>query len=112
MNERIRYILGHMLYDILDVIEFTKEIESVEEFAENRLCRKAVVMSILNIGELAKRLPEDFKLATSEIPWKKIIGMRDIAAHGYHVMEDEIIWDVARNSIPLLGKQLEALLYI
>ena len=57
-------------------------------------------MSILNIGELVKKLPEDYKISHDEIPWKQISGMRDIAAHGYHVMDDDIIWDVVTHSIP------------
>jgi uncharacterized protein with HEPN domain len=31
-------------------------------------------MSIINIGELAKRLPDDFKHGPPEIPWRKISG--------------------------------------
>ncbi|MCL1820627.1 MAG: DUF86 domain-containing protein [Oscillospiraceae bacterium] len=100
MNIRTRNILEHMLDDALDIIKFTDEIDDVEAFSSNRLYRKAVVMSILNIGELAKNLPQDFKIAYNEIPWKKIAGMRDFAAHGYHVMDDDIIWDVAKNSMP------------
>jgi len=59
-------------------------------------------MSILNIGELAKNLPPEFKAVHTQIPWKKIAGMWDVAAHGYHIMDDEIIWDVVNYSIPEL----------
>jgi uncharacterized protein with HEPN domain len=59
-------------------------------------------MSIINIGELTKRLPDEFKSEHTEIPWRKISGMRDIAAHGYHTMDEEIVWDVVQNSIPAL----------
>ena len=107
MNIRVRSILEHMLEDAQDAVKFAKEIGSVDAFSANKLYRKAVVMSILNVGELAKNLPQNYKLAHDEIPWKKIAGMRDIAAHGYHVMDDDIIWDVAMNSMPDLIRFLQ-----
>ena len=107
MDTRVQNILEHMLDDSLDVIRFTGEIGNADAFAANRLYRKAIVMSILNIGELSKNLPLEFKLTYNDIPWKKIAGMRDIAAHGYHVMDDDIIWDVAVKSIPELADFLQ-----
>jgi len=100
MSIKIRSILEHMLDDALDAMHFTNEVGTVEAFSANKLYRKAVIMSILNIGELAKKLPLDFKAAHNKIPWRKIIGMRDVAAHGYHEMDDDIIWDVVKYSIP------------
>ena len=100
-----------MLADASDAIRFAKEIGSVDAFSTNKLYRKAIIMSILNIGELAKTLPQEFKDTHNKIPWRKISGMRDIAAHGYHVMDDDIIWDVVTNSLPalvqFLHKQLD-----
>jgi len=54
------------------------------------------------LANLAKRLPDEYKTQYSQIQWRKIAGMRDIAAHGYHIMDDEIIWDVATRSMPEL----------
>jgi len=99
-----------MLEDAQDAVKFADEVESADELASNRLYRKAVVMSILNIGELTKHLPDEFKSENYEIPWKQISGMRDIAAHGYSEMDDDIIWDVVKHSIPelvdFINKQL------
>jgi uncharacterized protein with HEPN domain len=36
-----------------------------------------------------------------------MIGMRNLAAHGYHAMDLEIVWDTALNSIPKLLAFLE-----
>jgi uncharacterized protein with HEPN domain len=103
-----------MQEDAQDAIKFADEAGSADALASNRLYRKAVVMSILNIGELTKHLPDDFKSENSNIPWKQIAGMRDIAAHGYSEMDDDIIWDVVTHSIPELAafidKQLSELM--
>ena len=107
MSNRTQTILEYMLEDALDVVKFVDEIKSQEALSNNSLYRKAVIMSILNIGELAKKLPQEFKVSHNQIPWKKITGMRDVAAHGYHVMDDAIIWDVATHSIPELVEFLQ-----
>ena len=113
MSIRVRGILEHMLEDALDAQKFVEEIDTVEAFSANKLYRKAVIMSILNIGELTKSLPHDYKVLHSEIPWRKITGMRNVAAHGYHEMDDDIIWDVVKYSIPdlvdFIKKQLDQL---
>jgi len=96
-----------MLEDASDAMRFAEEVGNAEAFTDSKLYRKAIIMSILNIGELAKNLPQEFKAAHAEIPWKKIAGMRDIAAHGYHVMDDDIIWDVVTRSIPDLARFLQ-----
>ena len=63
MSSRIRNILEHMLEDALDAMNFVEKVGTVDDFSVNKLYRKAVIMSILNIGELAKKLPHDFKVA-------------------------------------------------
>ena len=100
MKIRVISLLEHMLEDALDAQKFAEEIGTLEALSVNKLYRKAVIMSILNIGELAKNLPQDYKALHNEIPWRKITGMRDIAAHGYHEMDDDVIWDVVKYFIP------------
>ena len=107
MNTRVRSILEHMLEDSQDAINFANEAGNIDVFSSNKMICKAVVMSILNIGELTKHLPQDYKVAHNEIPWKNISGMRDIAAHGYHTMNHKIIWDVVINYLPNLEKFLQ-----
>ena len=42
--------------------------------------------------------------------WKEIIGFRNVIAHGYDVVEDEIIWDSVIRDIPLLLGQLSKII--
>ena len=102
MNERVKAILEHMLEDAQDVVTFTKDSGSYDAFANDVKTRKAVIMSLLNIGELANHLPKKFIDANPQLPWKSMIGMRNLAAHGYHTMHLDIVWDTTQTTIPEL----------
>lgn len=67
-------------------------------------------MPILQIGESAKRLSDDFLKSSLDIPWKAIKGMRDMFAHQYHSMDKEIIWNVAIKRVPELNKKCQQIL--
>jgi len=107
MNERTDTILAHMLEDALDVIAFCKQAGSYESFCREAMIRKATIMSLLNIGELASHLPQEFKDAHSEIPWRSMTGMRNFAAHGYHTMNLDTVWNTANIAVPELLTFLE-----
>jgi len=102
MNERVKTILEHMLEDVNDVVAFSAKAGSFESFRQDSLLRKAIIMSLLNIGELASHLPDEFTTSHPEVPWRLMIGMRNIAAHGYHIMNLNVVWDTAKTSIPEL----------
>ncbi len=111
MNEKIRLILDHILEDAKDIIVFSQAVSNLEELRNNSLIKKAIVMSLLNIGELANKLPSEFTDEHPQIPWRSMVGMRNFAAHGYHILNLQIVWDTTQTSIPelvhFLEKQLE-----
>jgi uncharacterized protein with HEPN domain len=69
---------------------------------------QSVTMSLMQIGENVNHLSTEFTDATKgEIPWKKIVRMRNIYAHEYDNADTEIIWNVANNDVPVLQKFCE-----
>ena len=52
------------------------------------------------IGEAAARLPDEWKQQCPAAPWRKIIGLGNVLAHGDWVIDAEELWDVARNKVP------------
>jgi uncharacterized protein with HEPN domain len=72
------------------IISYCNEIDNARErfgnlkenLQEDVHYRNTVAMSILQIGELTTHLTEGFRTKFSEIPWKKIRNMRNIAVHG------------------------------
>ncbi|MCU1229806.1 MAG: hypothetical protein JWO97_2690, partial [Acidobacteria bacterium] len=49
-------------------------------------------------------------VAWPDIPWRRIIGQRNVIAHSYLVIDDTAIWTLASVHIPELIPRLEHIL--
>jgi len=103
--DRDKIFIQHIFENIKDIKVFTKDV-SKEELEENKEKLKAVVRSVEIIGEAAKNLSKDFKKKTAEIPWKEIIGTRDIFIHHYFGIDIDVLWKIITEDLPKLEKQL------
>ena len=63
--------------------------------------RNSVVMPILQIGELAKKLSDEYLLENRTIPWRAIMGMRDIFAHHYGSVDYQELWQTSHEDVGL-----------
>jgi uncharacterized protein with HEPN domain len=70
----------------------------------------ALQQLIQTIGEAARRVPEEFRVLHTEIPWPEIIGMRNIIVHRYAIVELELVWKTATHDTAELIALLEPLL--
>ena len=73
-----------------------------EDFLENKVYQTSTAFSILQIGELVKRLSSELREEFGEVTWKKIAGMRDMMAHQYHNVIPEKQWKTITERIPEL----------
>ena len=72
---------------------------SYEAFCNNSVYRNAVAMCVLQIGELANHLTEEFREATAQdIPWKQIRGLRNVVAHEYGNIDEESLWETKHDT--------------
>ena len=70
--------------------------------------QKAVVMSLINIGELSKAFSEDYLASMPAIPWKAIRGFRNIAVHQYGIIDFADVYKTITEDIPNLKAVLQA----
>ena len=79
-------------------------------FLNDRMRVLAIERSVEIIGEAARRVSEAFRDAHTHIPWRNIIGQRNILAHEYGQIDHALLFKTAKNDIPDLIRQLEVLL--
>jgi uncharacterized protein with HEPN domain len=72
----------------------------------------AVLYEIVVMGEAARRLSQEFRDRQPDVPWRDIIGMRSIVAHGYDQIDDDELWQVIDHDLPVLLPKLETILAV
>ena len=92
-----------------EVIEFMQGVNYVH-FTEDKVLRYAVERQIMVIGEAAAHVSLGFQEAYPEIPWRGIIGQRNVLAHEYGEVLSERIWLVAAKYLPELVRLLDPLI--
>ncbi|MFQ6034867.1 MAG: DUF86 domain-containing protein [Sedimentisphaerales bacterium] len=94
------------LQDIADscdkVLRFTKGL-SLPDLLQDEKTYDAVVRNLEIIGEAAKHISQNLRNQMPDIEWRKIAGMRDLLAHVYFGIDNDILWDVVQNKIPQLA---------
>jgi uncharacterized protein with HEPN domain len=100
------------LLDILDAIEKIEKYAAKgrEAYDSDELLQSWMVHNIFIIGEAAARISENLQEAHSDIPWTKIIAMRNILVHAYFRVDPDEIWEVVEHDLPILKTAVQSLL--
>jgi len=102
------------IQDMLKAIEkierYTESIENLEEFEKKDIVVDAVLRNLEIIGEAAKNIPEEIRKKYPEIPWNRVVGLRNVVIHGYFVVDLEIIWVIIREQLPELKDVLRKMM--
>lgn len=92
------------------IIQFTATLTE-SEFLTDKKTQSAVERQFEILGEALNRLKQiDSKHLDKIEHANEIIGFRNIIAHGYDVVDSEIIWDAAQHDTPQLLAQLKRLI--
>jgi uncharacterized protein with HEPN domain len=65
-----------------------------QSFLSDDITQDAVLMRLLTMGEEIGKLSDDFREQYPDLPWYKIIGLRNRIAHEYDVVDKDVIWDI------------------
>jgi len=98
---------------LLDILEAIERIEKYaaqgqETFERDELVQTWIVHHLQIIGEASRTLSADLKDQHPEVPWSKIIGMRNILVHDYFGIDVDVVWSVVERDLPDLKRQIEA----
>ena len=105
-DERV-YLL-HMLECTERIFEFTSA--GRDDFFVDRKTQDAVVRNFEILGEAAKRVSQEARDQSPEIPWRQISGFRDVLIHQYEGVDLQQVWERVAQDLPPLHAALIRLL--
>lgn len=81
------------------------------DYESDPMLRSAVERQFQIIGEALNKLARVDPATAERIPdLPRIVAFRNVLVHGYAVIDNELVWEVATTRVPNLAEQLEDLL--
>ncbi len=105
MKDEKAYI-KHIVVSIEEIFTFLNGC-SKEGFLDNRMVQLAVVRNLQTLSDACGHLGVLIQNKYSNIPWRKIRGLRNILVHDYLGKTDlDIVWSVVHNNLRELKETL------
>ncbi len=100
------------LRDVLEAIERIEKYAARGRaaFDADELIQTWIVHHIEVIGEACRALPLEFQARYPEIPWRDIVGMRNIIVHQYFGIDLDAVWAVVAHDLPKLKQNVTSAL--
>ena len=112
-EERDPAYLWDMVEACRAVMEFTEDV-TLEEFLaagrDGEMRRLAVERELEILGEAARRVSDHFREEHPDVPWRELVGLRNVISHQYDKVSYAGIYRMLKEQIPNLRAKLESLL--
>lgn len=100
MSKRdLRLFLQDMFDSMIKIEEWTSG-QSYADFVRDRRTGDAVIRNLEVIGEASKYVPDQLRRRFDQIPWKRVVGFRNVAIHQYMDVDWNIVWTIATQRLP------------
>ena len=103
-NDSVR--IRHILDAAREAISFT-DGRCRADLDTDRMLNLSLVQLLEIIGEAARGISPEFCQAHPDLPWKRMVGMRDRLVHGYFDVNLDVVWETVTDDLPPLIAQLE-----
>ena len=98
--------LRHMLDAAREAVSFARG-RTRGDLDTDRQLVLSLVKDIEIVGEAATRVSEPARRRLPEMPWERIVGMRNRLVHAYFDVNLDIVWKTVREDLPELIALLE-----
>ena len=105
MKKRPEPFFLHMLDSIGRIESYVGRMKETG-FAKDQKTQDAVIRQLEIIGEAAGHVPSA-AVKDCPIPWKAIVGMRNLLIHDYLGVDIKIVWKTVKAELPRLKAYLE-----
>ena len=108
-NAKVKHLIGKIAESLEIILQRCENIHTVNDFLDTpggTSLLDGICMKLIAVGESIKNLD---KLTNKQlfpkypqIPWREVMGMRDIIVHHYFEIDAEVIFATVKESIPEL----------
>jgi uncharacterized protein with HEPN domain len=98
-------LLAHMRECIERIFEYTGGHRS--RFEASRLVQDAVIRNLQTLTESSQRLSDSIKAGEPHVPWRELVGFRNVIVHGYLGIDLAAVWLVVEQDLPPLEAALD-----
>ncbi len=105
-NPDIRLYINDMKESAKKILDKTQGL-SLQEFRDNEFLQLAIERLFEILGEAANRIPKMQQENYPQIPWARIIGLRNIIIHAYDKVNTERLFEVIQENLPQLKEELD-----
>ena len=98
------------IQDELDFLERYRVLPDLAALVANPEATRAVLHSLLIIGEAVKSIPADWREQYDQVPWRNMARMRDKIVHHYFDVNYPIVWNVLQNELSPLQRTVTLML--
>ncbi|MBD2653645.1 DUF86 domain-containing protein [Synechocystis salina LEGE 06155] len=103
-----RFYIDDMIHFAEKVQRYTQSLDQ-DSFIQSEPYYDATLRNIELIGEAANHIPQEIHKQYPKIPWRQIIATRNRIIHDYLGIDDDIIWSIITDEIPVLLLELQNL---
>jgi uncharacterized protein with HEPN domain len=99
---------------VADMLQFIVELQALaghvsrEDYLADRILNLAFEKLFINLGDAANRIDPAQRAGIVGVPWRQIIGLRNILAHGYEQIEHESVYRTASSDLAAVEAALRA----
>ena len=95
----------------LDMLEAIQRIGKYaargrQAFVSDELIQTYIVHNLQILGEAAAKVSTIQQAEYPDLPWPKMIGMRNVLVHNYFNIDLDIVWQVVENELPSLQEKI------
>ena len=81
-----------------------------DAFEHDELIQNWVISHIQIIGEACRAVSTELRAQHHEVPWRAIIGMRNVLVHRYFGIDQDAVWAAVEQDLPDLKRAVTAIL--
>jgi len=109
MNKKDAILLSYIQKAIFKIEKYTCNMNQ-EMFENDEVIQDVAIRQFEIIGEAFNHISQETLDSCPEIPWKDIVGFRNVLIHGYFRVDLPAIWNTIQKELPELKQSIIKLL--